>query len=246
MPLPIAGSAETAVLLQARAGFRRRCAELGVLGTTSWQDCAPYLRPSQQLLLAGFQVLGPVRRQWLQQRGARLASAADAAVPDGSGRAPVADTLGERPRVIGCDNPLLEAQAAAQWCAAQLARDAAARLLLVVPRLAQQRHVWQRALAQRLDFRSLLAAGTSGSESPFAIEGGAPLDAYPLVATALQLIQLASGSVPFEQLSAVLRSPYLAALDRQQCLRLELWLREHNVGALDSAVLPQLAGAGVG
>jgi ATP-dependent helicase/nuclease subunit B len=240
MSLPIAGSAETAVLLLARAGFRRRCAELGVLGTTSWQDCAAYLRPSRQLWLAGFQVLGPVRRQWLQQGGARLAGAAGAALP-GSGGAPAADTLGERPQLIGCDNPLLEARAAAQWCAAQLARDAAARLLLVVPRLAQQRHLWQRALAQRLDFRSLLAAGTSASESPFAIEGGAPLDAYPLVATALQLIQLASGSVPFEQLSGVLRSPYLAALDRNQCLRLELWLREHNVGALDSAVLPRLA-----
>ena len=241
MSLPIAGSAETAVLLQARAGFRRRCAELGVLGTTSWQDCAAFLRPSRQLLLAGFQVLGPARRQWLQQHGARLAGVACSAVPGSGGEAPVADTPRERPQAIGCDNPLLEAQAAAQWCAAQLARDAAARLLLVVPRLVQQRHVWQRALAQRLDVRSLLAAGTSSSESPFAIEGGAALDTYPLVATALQLIQLASGSAPFEQLSAVLRSPYLAALDRNQCLRLELWLREHNVGALDSAVLARLA-----
>jgi ATP-dependent helicase/nuclease subunit B len=240
MPLTIAGSAETAVLLQARAGFRRRCAELGVLGTTSWQDCAAYLRPSEQVLLAGFQVLGPTRRQWLLQSGARVAGAASSAAPGSTGDAPLAAARRDAPRVIGCDNPLLEAQAAAQWCAAQLARDAEARLLLVVPRLAQQRHVWQRALAQRLDFRSLLAAGTSSGESPFAIEGGAALDSYPLVATALQLIRLASGSVPFEPLSAVLRSPYLAALDRNQCLRLELWLRENNVGALDAAVLPRL------
>jgi len=240
MRLTVAGSAETAVLLQARARFRRRCAELGVLGITSWQDCAAYLRPSGRVLLAGFEALGPARREWLQRHGARVAEAALSAAPGSTGAAPVADALREALRVVGCDNPLLEAQAAAQWCAAQLARDAQARVLLVVPRLAQQRHVWQRALSQRLDFRSLLAAGTSSSESPFAIEGGTALAAYPLVATALQLIQLAGGSVPFEPLSAVLRSPYLAALDRNQCLRLELWLREHNVGALDWALLPRL------
>jgi len=71
LPLPRAVGAESAVLLQARAAFRRRCAELGALGTTSWQDCAAHLRPSPQLLLAGFAALGPARQQWLEQHGAR-------------------------------------------------------------------------------------------------------------------------------------------------------------------------------
>jgi ATP-dependent helicase/nuclease subunit B len=230
LPLIRADSAESSVLLQARSGFRRRCAELGVLGTTSWYDCAAYLRPSAQLWLAGFSTLGPARLRWLQLHGARVAGAA----------AP-AQSPADAPQVIGCDNPLLEAEAAALWCAAELARDAQARLLLVVPRLAQQRHLWERALSQQLDFQALLAGTRSSGESAFAIEGGQPLTDYPLVAAALQLITIATGPVPFEQFSALLRGPYLAALNRNACLRLDLWLRDHNVGRLSAAMLESLS-----
>jgi ATP-dependent helicase/nuclease subunit B len=224
---PHAATVETGVLLQARAHFRRRCQELGVLGTTSWRDCAPHLRPSPRLLLAGFDSLGAARRTWLEQHGARTA-----AEPPGQVPAEV--------RVVGCENPLLEAETAAEWCAERLARDARARLLLVVPRLAQQRYLWQRALSQRLDFATLLGAGTSASQSLFALEGGQPLSAYPLAATALDLLALAAGPVPFERFSALLRSPYLSALDRHQCLDIDLWLREHNVADLDLQTLRQL------
>jgi probable DNA repair protein len=241
-----AATAESSVLLQARAGFRRRCDELTALGTSSWRDCAAHLQPSPRLLLAGFPALGPARRRWLEQHGARVArdSPVDGDPIPGTERAIAADARAgadaEAVRVIGCDTPLLEAQAAAQWCAAELQRDSRARLLLVVPRLAQQRHLWERALSQRLDFVSLLATGTSAGESPFAIEGGQALSAYPLVVTALQLIAIASGPAQFKQLSAVLRSPYLPAIERNQCLRLDLWLREHNVGELRSDMLPRL------
>ena len=50
------------------------------------------------------------------------------------------------------------------------------------------------------------------------------------MAAALQLMALAAGPTQFEQLSALLRSPYLAALERKQCLAIDLWLREHNIG----------------
>jgi ATP-dependent helicase/nuclease subunit B len=230
LPLPRAVGAESAVLLQARAAFRRRCGELRVLGTTSWQDCAAHLRPSPQLLLAGFAALGPARQQWLEQHGAGVWASG----------APAASGAAQPPQVIGCDNPLLEAEAAAHWCAERLARDASARLLLVLPQLARQRHLWERALSHRLDAPALLGAGSSSGASPYAIEGGLPLATYPLVASALQLIATASGPVPFEQLSAVLRSPYFAALERDQCLQLDLWLREHNVAELHPGMLPRL------
>jgi ATP-dependent helicase/nuclease subunit B len=241
-----AATVETGVLLQARAHFRRRCQECGVLGSTSWRDCSAHLRPSPRLLVAGFTALGPARRAWLEQHGASVTrqppvaadfpAAADSAAPaDGVGIAGA-----PTPRVIGCDTPLLEAETAAQWCAAHLARDPRARLLLVVPRLAQQRHLWQRTLSQRLDFASLLAGGTSGAESLFALEGGQPLSDYPLVAAALHLVSLAVGPVPFERFSALLRSPYLGALDRRQCLDIDLWLREHNVGDVAPAMLQPL------
>jgi ATP-dependent helicase/nuclease subunit B len=231
LPLTRAASAESAVLLQSRSGFRRRCAELGVLGTTSWQDCAAHLQPSASLLLAGFTALGPARWDWLERHGARLAGDPD----NGVERTPA--------QVVGCDAGLLEAEAAAQWCAGQLERDPQARLLLVIPRLSQQRHLWQRALSQRLDFESMLTTGTGSADSPFALEGGQTLNTFPLVAVALQLITIAAGQAQFERLSAVLRSPYLAALDRNQCLRLDLWLREHNVGEVPAEALDHVAAA---
>ncbi len=228
LSVPHAATVETGVLLQARAHFRRRCQELGVLGITSWRDCAAHLRPSARLLLAGFAPLGPARRAWLEQHGARTA-------PE-----PPEQVTAAAVRVTGCESPLLEAEAAAEWCAEWLSRDARARLLLVVPRLAQQRHLWQRALSQWLDFATLLRAGTSAAESLFALEGGQPLSAYPLAATALDLFALAAGPVPFERFSALLRSPYLSALDRDQCLDIDLWLREHNVADIDLQTLRQL------
>ena len=230
LPLRRAMGAESAVLLQARAAFRRQCAELGVLGTTSWQDCAAHLRPSPQLLLAGFAAPGQARQQWLERHGARV----------WAGGAPATPGAGQPAPVIGCDNPLLEAEAAASWCAERLALDPTARLLLVVPQLARQRHLWERALSHRLDAAALLGAGSSSGAAPYAIEGGLPLPAYPLVASALQLIATATGPAPFELLSAVLRSPYFAALDRDQCLRLDLWLREHNVHEVHPGMLPRL------
>jgi probable DNA repair protein len=246
MPLSQAITAEAGVLLQARAGFRRRSHELNSLGTTSWRDCAAYLQPSSRLWLAGFPALGPGRRRWLEQHGARVAG--DAPLDGGPRTAAQGAMAGDLPsgaggeaaRVIGCDNPWLEAEAAARWCDDELRRDSRARLLLVVPRLAQQRHLWERALTQQLDFAALLGAGTSAGDSPFAIEGGQALEAYPLVAAALQLIAIATGPVAFEPLSAVLRSPHLAGLERHQCLRLDLWLREHNVGELQPEMLPRV------
>ena len=232
LPLPPASTAETAVLMQARTAFRRRCAELKASGAGSWHDCRAHLRPSTRLWLAGFSALGPARRQWLEQHGARVHGGA---VSDAAPYLADAAT-----QVIGCNDPSREAETAAHWCAAQLARDPRARLLLVVPRLSQQRHLWERALSQQLDVRSLLDGAGSSATSAFAIEGGQPLVGYPLVAAALQLIAIASGRGGFEELSAVLRSPYLSALDRDQSLRLDLWLRDRNVGAGGAGMLARL------
>ncbi len=46
--LRAATSAETALLIDARDHYRRRCAELGVLDTSSWRACSPWLRPSRR------------------------------------------------------------------------------------------------------------------------------------------------------------------------------------------------------
>jgi probable DNA repair protein len=182
--------------------------------------------------VAGFTTLGPARRLWLERLGVRI-DAPESPVP-------------ARVALHGCPDPDSEAAAAAEWCAGVLKGNSRARVLLVVPRLAEQTHRWQRALCERLEYHSILEPGVP-AEAAFGLEGGAPLRSYPLMASALDLIALSSGNADFDGLSAVLRSPHFAALDGDARLEADLWLRDHNVDAADPALLcgliPALSGA---
>ena len=218
---PRADSApEAAVLLLARSHMRRRCSKLGALRASSWVDCEPYLQAPPPALMLGFQSIGTARRAWLERIGVSIAS-------------PVARSgASERAeRSVIFENPEHEAEAAAQWCAAHIARDPSARLLLVVLELRKQRHWWERALSQVLDYRLILEGVRSHAESAFAIEGGQPLHEHALINTALKLIALACGQGDFNALSTVLRSAFLDSAGRDSRLRIDVWLREHNIGA---------------
>lgn len=237
LELPTASSPEAALLLRAREHYRRRCRELNVLDSSSWRESAAYLRPGSHMVLVGFAVIGSARRRWLEQYGATFTAVA------------ASEWAAREVQVTSAPSSALEAEAAAEWCAAALIRDPNARLLIVVPRLHEQRHLWQRALSQRLDGRLILGAGAvpdanaelgTSNASAYAIEGGQPLRIYPVVASALNLIALAAGQAQFDQLSALLRSPYLSALDRTACLALDVWLREQNIDASTIGVLEGL------
>lgn len=223
-------SAEAALLLAARAHFRHSCRALGALDSRSWSACSSFVRPSSPVLLAGFSAVGPALRTWLEQLGARLL------VSPSTRGAPR-----EAPRVVRAQSIAAEAEAAADWCAQRLAADPSARLLVVVPRLAEQRHQWQRALTQRLDYEGILqpAAATARS-SAYAIEGGQPLDSFPLVRAALAVIRLGADQMSFDALSVLLRSQYLPGWDLALRCRLDAWLRQQNIDAATRAVLEAL------
>jgi ATP-dependent helicase/nuclease subunit B len=229
-----AASDEAALLTSARAHYRTRCRELGVL-ETSWRVCSPWLRPSARLRLVGFgNTLGTALARWLRGHGAII----DAGFEDAQG----ADTAPVELRALALPDTTLEAEAVSDWSAATLRRDPSARLLIVVPRLAEQRPLWQHALNCSLDYRAILCVEESeASPSAYAIEGGEPLAEHPLIAAALNAVVLASGQGGFDALSALLRSPFFPALKRQACLQLELWLREHNVDTGRLAALEPLA-----
>ena len=229
LPLRAPVSPESALLLGARRAFRERCAQRGVLGTTSWHDLCAWIEPVSATRVVGFSALGPARRRWLLQLGASIDE--PALTP------PTALPLQE------CQDPDSEAAAAAEWCAGLLGRDPRARVLLVVPRLAEQTSRWQRALGERLAYRSILEPGCLGEEVAFAQEGGAPLRSEPVMGSALQLIALGAGRADFDTLSAVLRSPYCAAIDPGARLQVDLWLREHDVDSGDPALLQGLVPA---
>ena len=225
LTLTEAATPEATVLRKSRLHFQRCCEDLNVLQSGSWAALREYLQPTEKLLLAGFAGIGSARRRWLNDAGARF----------------VRDSFAPASReVMMCESPSREAEAAAEWCAQSLTRDPDARLLIVVPALAKQRHRWERAFAQRLDYSTLLSGRTSSDTSSFAIEGGRPLESYALVATALQLLGIAAGDGSFDQLSAVLRSPYLAVMDRNHSMRIDIWLRNKNVDTADLGKLRSL------
>jgi probable DNA repair protein len=231
--LSAADSPEAALLIAAQAAYRRHCTESGAMGSDSWLDCRDYLHPSAQLMLAGFSgQMGPARRRWLEQHDAQICEA------------DVLDWPACELQVSAQPSPAGEAQAAAAWCAEQLRVDPTARLLLVVPRLAQQRQHWMRALSQQLDAPRILSADDpagAAERAPYVIEGGRALAEHPLVSTALALIALGAGTTSIEQLGALLRSAYLPKGNSNARLRLELWLRERG---LDPPTLDGLCNQG--
>lgn len=230
LELTQAPTPESALLLQARADYRRRCGELGVLDGSSWRACSGWLRPSARLWIAGFGgALGAARARWLTDHGALVDPELSAGAP-----AP-------RPaRLVELADATLEAEAAAAWCAAALASDPEARLLLVVPRLREQRHLWQQALEGSLDAAGILRPDAPGAHCAYAIEGGEPLGSHPLVAAAMNAIAVAADVADFDQWSQLLRSPFFASLPRPECLRFEWWQREHNVDSGELSALRQL------
>ncbi len=225
--LEASAGAEAQLLVRARELYRTRCRERGVLGTGSWRDCAPFLRPSSRVLFAGFGAAGSARRAWLTGHEVRWHAPL---VPESA-----LATL----RVASLADERQQAEAAADWCASMLRRDPRARLLVVVPRLQEQRPLWEQALRDRLDYAPLLS-GQAGTDASFVVEGGQPLRHYPLVDTALNLLTLAAGQAHFGQLSALLRSGYLAEAERGARLRLDSWLRAQGIDVASLPVLERL------
>jgi probable DNA repair protein len=220
---------EAELLLRARAAFGARCAALGAL--LPGLSALPPAASGPTLTLAGFDALGPARREALLARGARLHQPAQ--------RAPARS---EQWAAHDGEDELL---AAALWARAQLERDPRARVLILLPDLDQRGAALHSALARCLAPDALLRGDSA--EPLYAFEGGTPLAEVPLIRTALSVLRLATGAIDFDEFAAVLRSPFLAAADRIARARLELWLRERPIapfGIEELAVLAEALPAG--
>lgn len=110
-----------------------------------------------------------------------------------------------------------ELRCAAAWAAAKLRERPTARIALVVPSLAERHAELERATAN-LD--------VDGEPIPI-WHGGAPLAAQPLIAAALDGIEVALASTRFDTFSRWLRSPFFApdAAERASRAKLEAALR---------------------
>ena len=218
---PGSPTSESALLRQASASMARVCRERGAVLGDDWplllRDAPVSPVP---LLLAGFEELGPALKARLAELGAHFddsASAATAAAP----AAVPADEL------VAASDRDDELRRAAQWSRRLLERDAGARLLVIVPQLAQCRAMAIQAFEHALNGSELL----SGLEAQrrFAVEGGVPLTEYPLVAAALALLALGSEGLEFAELATLLRGSFLRCGTPAARAALELRLRDRNV-----------------
>jgi ATP-dependent helicase/nuclease subunit B len=220
--------AESQLLRTAEQMWHGAAQELNAVDAADWSVLPPAaagVNPTP-VVLAGFGALGPARAAWLSERAAR--SGDDSAGP----RAAL--------QVHAALDPAAELEAAAAWCRARLTADPTARLLVIVPRLEQLRPRLERSFEEALE-----PPQTASGPAAFAIEGGQPLDGFPLVRVALGLLALGARPLSFAEFSALLRTPYLALAPPPAALQLELWLRAHNLTVLGAtqlrALLPTLA-----
>lgn len=224
---PRAGDgAETALLLQLRQRLARRKALLMAGDRLAWRqalptDTAAWAPPPVRCL--GLDELGRADRQALQQLGMTCAE-------------PVADAVVAHVEVAATADGELEL--IGDWCRRRLLDDPLCRLLVVVPRLAQCEAGMRRTLTACLEGDAILAGRTSAAL--YALEGGVPLSSFPLVGAALRLLQAVSGTMDFDTISTLLRSGYLDTGPLEARMRLELWLREEQVIALDADLLPAI------
>ncbi|MEK6211796.1 MAG: PD-(D/E)XK nuclease family protein [Pseudomonadota bacterium] len=95
------------------------------------------------------------------------------------------------------------------------------RIGVVVPELGQRRKEVARVFARVMHPAHNLP-GAEQKALPFNISLGAPLADYPLARAALSILELASGEIPFEQASKLIRSPFLAGAEPELSKRARL------------------------
>jgi probable DNA repair protein len=117
-----------------------------------------------------------------------------------------------------------ELEAVAAWARARLEADPAARIGVVVPELEQRRREVARVFSRvmRADFN---LPGAGPAAMPFNISIGVPLLRYPVVALALQVLQLSQTDLPFDEVSRLIRSPFLGEAEKELAVRAQLDVR---------------------
>lgn len=172
------------------------------------------------LILAGFDVFTPQQKQlWqlLQQKGCTL---------DSYEPYDIKSTV----QVVAADDPIDENVVIAQWAREQLQANPAASIGIVVPALESRRQGLERAFMQAF-YPSLSYATDLPLNKPYNVSLGRALSQYPLIQQSLRLLAFSQQRLPLNELSQLLRSPYLVAGQAEWSLRgrLELRLRKRDV-----------------
>lgn len=223
MPL----SEDCAAFLRWRARYLRRCTEKGWLDAPRGQDllidriAAGALRIEQPLIVYGFDQLTPQEEALFATVRAQGVPVTVRGLARGVGAATVA----------ACEDQCDEWQRVAAAVRALLEHEPAARIGVVVPDLTASRDRIVRVFDDVLDPARVLDAAPR--ERVFNVSAGAPLAALPLVHAALALLRFATGAIAWNELSMLLRSPFLADADNERSQRAALDAHLRALGMLE-------------
>ena len=168
-------------------------------------------RPSI-LYLAGFDELTPQEASFLETLGAGIEMTKPSFVP----------TV-ERVRLRDSSDELRQA---ARWARRLLEQEPGTRIGIIVPDLNRRRPRVERIFREILDPAGIL----DDRERAFHVSLGPALSEYPLVRTALLMLEFALGPLPLPRAGLLLRSPFAggAEIERSKRALLDARLRRHG------------------
>ena len=195
--------------------YQQRCTSGNWLDSARLPDAvrraftAGRLAPPRALIIAGFDELTPQQDELLS--GLREKGATITALTITPQVARVAR--------VGYDDRRAEIHAAAAWARGAL-ESGQTRIGVVVPDIAMQRATLVRLLDEALLPSALLPGGNV--VRPYNVSLGEPLASWPVIHTALLVLEFGTGSLPIARLGTVLRSPFLAGATNESSTRAQL------------------------
>lgn len=173
-----------------------------------------------KLYLRGFDELMPVQQallQFLQTAGAQIERVA-----------PIINSENQVTRIEFTDQQT-EIKALAHWLRAQIEADPNITIGVIVPDLANHSDCLQNTLDDIL-LPSTLLSFADHNQRPYNITLGKPLADYPLIHTALNILNLQRSRIPWQDISELLRTPFIVAADSEMLPRANLDARLREQG----------------
>ncbi|OAI53796.1 hypothetical protein AYO46_00110 [Betaproteobacteria bacterium SCGC AG-212-J23] len=174
----------------------------------------PELKRPKTVVAYAFDILPPQTKEFLDALGIEVLFSKPTPRAGGASRA-------------AFDSPKKELEAAAQWARARL-EAGATRIGVVFPSLQERRKEVARVFSRVM-----------GDVKPFNISIGIPLDRYPVVALALLVLRFSEEQLSFDEVSRLVRSPFIGGAESELGARMKLDLRlRDKLGA--TVALPKL------
>lgn len=230
------GTPETGAFARWSREYRQRLGQRGWVDPATAQALVHAVAAAPGIELVGFDRLTPLQAalaaRWAEQ-GIDVRRAED---PTGRG------TAGS----LRCLDAAAEIDAAARWAAALLDGDAGRRVAIVVPDLARRRDEVRRRIERVLAPETGLTGGPEPESRAFELAAARPLSRQPVVAAALDLLDAFLKPMDLQDLSRLLRNPFLAGAgtEAQARARLDLRLRREPGTGLSLAELAARAAEG--